>query len=84
MLDSGMAWSEVAQVGNSMRSTAVNCIVRGIKNIEMAQRGKPSQARQPFLPAKFEPIMETLCINTELEVGMWLSAYLSFMYNMTA
>ena len=84
MLDTGTAWSEVAKVGNPTRSTAMNHIVHRMKKTETARRGKPSQARQLLLPAKFEAIIKTLCKNKELKVGTCLSAYLIFMYNMIA
>ena len=84
MLDSGTPWSEVAKVGNPTRATAINRIIRGMKKMEASRRGKPSQARRPLLPPEFEAIIETLSKHKELEVGTWLSAYLSFMYNMIA
>ena len=84
MLDSGTTWSEVAKVGNPTQSTAVNHIVHGMKNMEAVKRGKPSQARRPLLLAKFKAIIKTLGKHKELEVGTWLYAYLSVMYNMIA
>ena len=84
MLDSGTAWSEVAKVSNPMRSMAVNRIVRSMKKMEATRRGKPCKARQPLVPEEFEAIIETLGKHKEPEVGTWLSAYLSFMYNMIA
>ena len=84
MLDSGTTWSEVAKVGNPTWSTAVNRIVRRMKKMEAARCGKPSQARRSLVPAEFEAIIKNLCKHKGLEVGTWLSAYLSFMYDMIA
>ena len=84
MLDQGTPWSNVAKVGNPTRSTPLNRIIRKMKEMEAARCGKPSQARRPLRPAEFETIIETLSKKKELEVGTWLTAYLSFMYNMIA
>ena len=84
MLDQGTAYSEVAKVGNPTKSTPVNRIIRGMKKMEAARRGKPSQARRPLMPGEFESIIQTLGKMEDEEVGTWLSAYLSFMYNMIA
>ena len=69
MLDSSTAWSKVTEVGNPTWPTDVNRIVRGMKEIEATRRGKPSQARQPPIPAKFEAIIEALGTHKELEVS---------------
>ena len=55
-----------------------------MKKIEAVRRRKPSQARRPLFPAEFEAIIENLCKHKDLEVGTWVSAYLSFIYNMIA
>ena len=60
MLDQGTAYSEVAKVGNPTKSTPVNRSIRGMKKMEAAWRGKPSQARRLLMPGEFESIIETL------------------------
>ena len=84
MLDQMTPWSEIAKHGNPTKSVPVNKLLRCMNKMEAARRGKPSQARRALLPAEFESIILGLKKQPEEEVGVWLAAYLSFMYNMIA
>jgi hypothetical protein len=44
MLNQITPWNEIARVGNSTRSTAVNKIIKAMKKMEAARLGRPSQA----------------------------------------
>ena len=84
MIDQNTPWSVIAKHGNPTRSTQVNRLLRAMNKMEAARRGKPSQARRALVAAEFEAIIGTLSNHTDEEVGTWLAAYLTFMYNMIA
>ena len=86
MLDQGTPWSDVAKIGNPTKAQSVNRVIRAMKKMEAARRGKPSQARRALRPVEFEAIVESLqkARNLTVQIGVWLTAYLTFMYNMIA
>ena len=84
MLDNNHQWSEVTRKGNPTRAGSINKLLRAMKRMEVARRGKPSQARRSFVPKEFERLV-TLCETHEnAEVGPWLSSYVTFQLHMIA
>ena len=55
-----------------------------MNKMEAARRGKPSQACRALVAREYEAILGALAEHSDIEVGTWLSAYLTFMYNMIA
>ena len=86
MLDTGTPWSDLAKIGNTTRAQTINRLIRAMKKMEAARRGKPSQARRALRPVEFEAIVESLqkARDMTIQIGVWLTAYLAFMYNMIA
>ena len=57
MLDQNHQWSEITKTGNPPRSAILNKLLRSMKKIEAARRGKPSMARRSFIPKEFERLV---------------------------
>ena len=70
MLDQGTPWSDVAKVGNPTRSAPINRLVKAMRKMEAARRGKPSQARRALRPIEFEAIVESLQKSDDDQVGV--------------
>ena len=78
MLDQGHQWSEITKMGNPTRSAAINKLLRGMKKMEAARRGKPSMARRSFIPKEFERLVSLCEQHEDEEIGAWLACYVTF------
>jgi hypothetical protein len=84
MLDQNHQWSEITKTGNPTRSAVFNKLLRAMKKMEAARRGKPSMARRSFIPKEFERLV-CLCETHDIpEVGAWLASYVTFQLHMIA
>ena len=84
MLDQGHQWSEITKMGNPTRSAAINKLLRGMKKMEAARRGKPSMARRSFIPKEFERLVSLCEQHEDEEIGAWLACYVTFQLHMIA
>jgi len=84
MLDQNHQWSEVTKKGNPTRAAVINKLLRAMKKMEAARRGKPSMARRSFIPKEFEKIVTLAENHEDPEVGACLPSYMTFQLHMIA
>ena len=84
MLDQNHQWSEITKTGNPTRSAVLNKLLRAMKKMEAARRGKPSMARRSFIPKEFERLVSLCETHENPEVGAWLASYVTFQLHMIA
>ena len=49
MLDQDHQWSEVTRKGNPTRAASINKLLRAMRRMEVARRGRPSKVRRSFV-----------------------------------
>ena len=82
MLDQNHQWSEVTNTGNPTRSAVLNKLLRAMKKMEAARRGKPSMACRSFILKRFELRVSLCKRHDNPKIGAWLGSYVTFQLHM--
>ena len=62
-----MAWNVVAEVGNTMKSSEVNDLIKGVKKKQVCKLGKPSRAYSAFEKEEFNQLLSILQLYPDIK-----------------